>query len=390
MTPLAPPAVVLAAVLAAPGAAGVGGAGAPPPPIRVGLYGSFSLPNNGPSMRDGARLAAEAIDEAGGVLGRSIELVERDDAGDPGRGVRIVLELVDRERVAALLGPSLTVVASATSGAVNERRIPEIIAGATGNPVNEIIEAGAESYVFRFSLSDRIQSVMMVREAIEVRHRRRPALVHEATGYGEQGRDRLVEALRRRGVEPVYVGAIAADGGDAVAGVQAARRAGADVLLTYAVSGRAAQIVRALERIAWRVEIVGSWALSHEGFLSAAGPYAEGAIMPQTFIEGGAAGAEAARFLDRWRTRYGGAMWSASAAAQGYDALHLLARAFEQAGTTDGPRVKAALENLRKPYRGVTGQHWKPWSPVDHEGIKRGDVRMGAVRGGRIVALPPH
>ncbi len=84
-------------------------------------------------MRDGARLAAEAINEAGGVLGRSIELVERDDAGDPGRGVRIVLELADREGVVALLGPSLTVVASATSGAVNERRIPEIIAG-TSSP----------------------------------------------------------------------------------------------------------------------------------------------------------------------------------------------------------------------------------------------------------------
>ncbi len=341
-------------------------------------------------MREGVRLAAEAINEAGGVLGRRIVLAERDDGGDPEEGVRIVLELADRERVAALVGPSLTIVGDATSGVVNDRKLPEVIAGATGNAVNELIEAGAESYVFRFSLSDRIQAAMIAREAIEVLGHRRPAIVLESTRFGEQGRDRLLEAMRRRGVEPVYVGAVGPGGEDAVARVEAARAAGADVLLTYAPAGPTVKVVRALERIAWRVQVVGSWALSHEGFLRAAGPYSEGVIMPQTYIESAADGPQATRFLARWRAQKPMGIGSTSAAAQGYDALHLLALAFEQAGTTDGPRVKAALESLRRPYDGVTGRHWKPWSPIDHEGIKRGDVRMAVVRGGRILALPPR
>lgn len=376
---------------AAPAARAAGGAPADAAePIRIGLYGSFDVLNNGPAMRDGARLAAEAINEAGGVLGRRIAIVERDDGGDPAEGVRIVLELADRERVAALVGPSLTIVADATSPVVNERRIPEVIAGATGNAVNELIDAGDDSYVFRFSPSDRIQATMLAREAVEVRRRRRPAILHEDTAFGEQGRDRLVEALRRRGVEPVLVAAIAPDGRDVLSKLAVARAAGADALLTYALAGPSARIVRGLQRLGWRPDLLGSWALSQDGFLRAAGPWAEGAVMPQTFIVAGASGGDAARFLARWRSRLGPRLVSASAAAQGWDALHLLALAFEQAGSTDPRGVKAALESLRRPYDGVTGRHWKPWSAIDHEGIKRGDVRMGVVRAGQVVPLPPR
>ncbi len=382
-------AVALSATLLAQAGA-TGPRRGPADPVRVGLYGSFSLPNNGPAMRDGARIAADAINEAGGVLGRPLVLVEADDRGSPGEGLRAARDLVERKGVVALVGPSLTIVADATSSFVNERRVPEIVAGATGNAVNELLEAGEDSYVFRFSLADRIQAVMIVREAIEVRGRRRPAIVYETTRFGEQGRDRLLEALRRRGVEPARVVALAPNGDDAAACVEVARAAGADVLLTYAVSGPAARIVRALEGIRWRVDLIGSWALSHEGFLRSAGPFADGATMPQSFIDSEAAGEEAARFRARWRARFGTPIWAASAAAQGYDALHLLARAFEQAGATDGPSVKAALESLRRPYDGVTGRHWKPWSSTDHEGIKRGGVLMGVIRGGRVVALPPR
>src|SRR5690242_13709284 len=166
---------VLAVVLVSALAAGEGGPARPPAePIRVGVYGSFSMPNSGPPMRDGVRLAAEAINEAGGILGRPLVLVERDDRGDPAEGVRAVRELLDRDRVVALLGPNLTIVADETSPVVNERRVPEIVAGATGSAVNELLASGTESYVFRFSLSDRIQAAMIAREAIDVRRRQRP------------------------------------------------------------------------------------------------------------------------------------------------------------------------------------------------------------------------
>ena len=58
----------------------------------------------GLSMRDGIRLAAREINAAGGVLGRQIELVERDDEARPQRGAQVVQDLINRERIHAAPG----------------------------------------------------------------------------------------------------------------------------------------------------------------------------------------------------------------------------------------------------------------------------------------------
>jgi branched-chain amino acid transport system substrate-binding protein len=74
-------------------------------------------------------------------------------------------------------------------------------------------------------------------------------------------------------------------------------------------------------------------------------------------------------------------------AAQGYDSMELLALAMQQAGTTDGPKVKAALESLTQPYEGAIATFNKPYSATDHEAIHKQQVVMGTVEGGKVV--PP-
>jgi branched-chain amino acid transport system substrate-binding protein len=66
--------------------------------------------------------------------------------------------------------------------------------------------------------------------------------------------------------------------------------------------------------------------------------------------------------------------------------MHLLARAIAQAGSTEGPRIKAALEDLAGTYHGVTGVYAKPFSPTDHEAVKADRVIMGVVRNGVVTA----
>jgi branched-chain amino acid transport system substrate-binding protein len=67
--------------------------------------------------------------------------------------------------------------------------------------------------------------------------------------------------------------------------------------------------------------------------------------------------------------------------------MYLLKMAIEQAGTTEGPKVKAALEELSKPYDGITGSYTKPFTKTDHEAIKDDNVVMGIVKDGKVV--PP-
>ena len=69
-------------------------------PIKIGVSGPFTGGSSsmGVSMRDGVRLAAEEINKAGGVLGRQLQLVERDDEAKNERGVQIAQELINKVR----------------------------------------------------------------------------------------------------------------------------------------------------------------------------------------------------------------------------------------------------------------------------------------------------
>jgi branched-chain amino acid transport system substrate-binding protein len=117
-----------------------------------------------------------------------------------------------------------------------------------------------------------------------------------------------------------------------------------------------------------------------------AGKNGNGTTMPQTFIEKAAATPKQIKFVDDYHKKFNeNPITSAVSAAQGYDSMYLLKLAIEQAGTTDGPKVKAALENLNATYEGVTGTYTKPFSPTDHEAVKETNVRMGVIQEGNVL-----
>jgi len=83
--------------------------------IKIGVDGPFTGGSSsmGVSMRDGVRLAVSEINAAGGVLGRKLEVVERDDQAEKGRGVQIAQEFINKEKVVAAVGYINTGVALA-------------------------------------------------------------------------------------------------------------------------------------------------------------------------------------------------------------------------------------------------------------------------------------
>lgn len=95
-------------------------------PIKIGVDGPFTGGSSsmGVSMRDGVRLAAAEINKSGGVLGRQIELVERDDEAKNERGVQIAQELINKEKVVAVVGYINTGVALASQRFFQKRKSP--------------------------------------------------------------------------------------------------------------------------------------------------------------------------------------------------------------------------------------------------------------------------
>ncbi|BDG09154.1 ABC transporter substrate-binding protein [Anaeromyxobacter paludicola] len=358
--------------------------------VKIGVFSPFTggSAGMGLSMRNGVRLAADEINAKGGILGKKVVLVERDDEAKNEKGGQILQELINREHVAAILGPTNTGVGDASTRYAEQAKIPMIVNVSAGTRVNELFPQYPDNYVFRLAAGDVVQSDMIVKEALDARHFKKPALLCDDTNYGQNGRAKMEKALEKRGVKPVYVGKFKIKDTDMTPQLQEARAAGADVILAYGIGPELAAVANSMERIGWKTDLIGSWTLSMAAFINNAGQNGNGATMPQTFIEAGATSGKAKQFVDAYHKKFNESPISvAVAAAQGYDSLYLLKLAMEQAGSTDGPKVKAALENLKAPYDGVTGHYAPPFTPQDHEAVKEANVVMGVVKGGKVV--PP-
>src|ERR1700694_3771358 len=129
-------------------------------PIKIGISGPFtggSAPM-GVSMRDGAKLAVADINAKGGVLGRPLQVVERDDEAKNERGVQIAQELINKEKVVATVGYINTGVALASQRFYQEAKIPVMNNVATGSIITQQFPDQPDNYIFRNAANDSLQA----------------------------------------------------------------------------------------------------------------------------------------------------------------------------------------------------------------------------------------
>ncbi len=359
--------------------------------IKIGVTGPYTGGSSsmGVSMRDGVKLAVAEINKAGGVLGKQLQLVERDDEAKNERGVQIAQELINKEQVVATVGFINTGVALASQRFYQEAKIPVFNNVATGSIVTQQFKAPEfpDNYIFRNAAHDSIQAPMIVEEAITRRGFKKVAILSDSTNYGQLGREDLEKALAAKGVKAVAVEKFNIKDVDMTAQLLKAKEAGAEVVLTYGIGPELAQIANGMTKLGWKVPMIGSWTLSMANYIDNAGPGGEGARMPQTFIQEPNTIKRKA-FIDAYLKTFkpkNNRIDSPVSAAQGYDSIYLLAAAFKQAGTTDGIKVREALENLQTKVEGVVTVYDKPFTHDDHEAITANIPVFGEVKGSRVV-----
>ncbi|MDE3009719.1 MAG: ABC transporter substrate-binding protein [Pseudomonadota bacterium] len=360
-------------------------------PIKIGVSAPFTGGSSpmGLSMRDGVKLAVAEINKAGGLLGRQIQLVERDDEAKNERGVQVTQELINKEHVVATLGYANTGVALASTRFYQEAKIPVFDNIATGSSVTQqfLPPEFPDNYVFRNAAYDGIQAHMIVEEAVVRRKLTKVAILNDDTNYGMLGRGDLEKALAAKGVKPVAEEKFKIKDVDMTAQLLRAKEAGAEAILTYAIGPELAQVANGMKKLGWKVPMIGSWTLSMGNFIDNAGAESEGVRMPQTFIQEPNTPKRKA-FIEAYVKAYNppnGRIASPVSAAQGYDSILLLAAAIRQAGSTDGPAIRAALENLKEKVDGVVTVYEHPFSHDNHEAITANIPVIGEVRGGHVV-----
>ena len=359
--------------------------------IRIGVVAPLSSPASedmGKSIVGGARVFMQDINATGGLLGHKVELLIRDDQAKPETGVAVARELVEKEKVIAVVGFANTGVVMQAAKVTQAAKIPLIISGATGAVIARTFLPPAvnDSYVFRTSASDDLQSPAILNDAVKRRGFKRIALLHDDSPYGQSGRDSVQKELAKYQLEPAMVGAFKVGSGsdtDDLLGKLKASNAQAVVL--YGLATDAGEIVQRMDKLGIQLPVLGPWPLSQRSFLSKAGRSANGVRAAVTFVENDLSSTKGQFALSYRRLNETEHIPSAVAAAQTYDALRLLSLAISQAVSTEGSKVRQALENLQYPTTStVTARYSRPFTPNDHEAISQDMVVMTEIRNGKL------
>lgn len=368
--------------------------------IRIAITGPFSGGSApmGVSMRDGARLAIAEINASGGIsVGNKklkIETIERDDEGKNDRGALIAQEIAAMKNLSGVIGTVNTGVAMAGDRHLQQKGITKIITPAAGSAsMTQWSKAGVKDLsIFRFAAHDGIQAAMVVEEAIK-RNLTKVALLYDSSNYGISGRDDLLSQIEKQGNKLKVVATEKFNIGDKDMTAQLLRvkASGAQAILIWAVGPELAAVANGMPKNRVNVPLIGGWALSMSNFIDNAGANANGAMMPQTFIEEPIT-PRVKNFIDAYHKAYGVTrILSPVSAAQGYDAVLIFAAAVKQAQSTDTHKIKEALENLNEPVKGVINTWRRPyskWDPANvdtHEAFRREHTVMGVVKDGRVV-----
>lgn len=368
--------------------------------IKVAITGPFSGGSApmGASMRDGAKLAINEINAAGGIAvgGKKlkIEIIERDDEAKNDRGALIAQELSSMDDLSGVIGTVNTGVVLAGDKYFQEKGITKIITPAAGSAsMTQWSKAGVPDLsIFRFDANDGIQAAMVVEEAINLKFTK-VAIMNDSTNYGVSGRDDLLALIKAQGnkLEVVATEKFNIGDKDMTAQLLKAKTAGAQAILIWGIGPELAAIANDMDKIGLKVPLIGGWPLSMSNFVDNAGKNGNGALMPQTFIEEPIT-PRVKRFIDAYHAAYHvDRIPSPVSAAQGYDAVLLFAAAVEQARSTDTHKIKEALEDLKKPVKGVIATWVHPyskWNLADentHEAFRRSNTFMGMVKDGSVV-----
>ena len=336
----------------------------------------------GVAARHGFDLAIEDLNKAGGLLSKKVVGIVRDDTGQPPKSIQNMTELIDSEKVVAVVGPTNSGNALAWLHIPQQKKIPVIVPVATATDITKRYANDAQNFIFRVSMVDREQVALLLAYAVKSTKNQKIAFIADSTGFGQQGVKDLTEVLALHGQKPVAVEKFGPKDTDMTSQLAKIRDSGADTLVVYGLADANAQLLRSMEKINYMPTTLGTWGNMSTPLLNVAGKkLAEHIIFATSTAED--SNPRAVALAARVRERYP-QMPTFVAAAQSYDSVMMLANAIKAAGTTDGATVASTLENALPDTQGVIKLYRKPFSKTNHEGLTVEDFQLAKWQDGKV------
>ena len=351
--------------------------------IKVGAIFAVTGPASflgGPEARSAA-MAVARINREGGINGEQVELIVKDSAGSPEKAVSFAKQLIEEERVVAIIGPSTSGESMAVKKIAEDGRTVLISCAAA-----EVIVDPVARYVFKTPQKDSFAArkifAEMQRQSITT-----IAVASGNDGFGKAGKEQLEklapEFSIRLALSETY-DSKATDLSALVAKMKA--NPAIQAVVNWSVAPAQAIIAKNMRQANWRVPLFQSHGFGNIRYAEAAGAAAEGIIFPCGLLlvaESLPDEHPQKALLMQYKTEYETLHKEQASAFGGYayDALNMVAAAVRSAGT-DRARVRDAVEGLKN-FPGVGGVF--SFSPEDHNGLDIDSFAMMTVKDGRFI-----
>jgi len=345
--------------------------------IKIGLITALSgqSARAGEAITRGMVIAIDELNARGGVLGKKFELVRRDDEATPAKGVIAARELLFKEKVAVLFGGLDTPVSLAIVPIINESKIPFMGPWAAGTPITR--NGASPNFVFRVSAVDEIVDKAMLQYSQNTFKAKNCGMILVNNPWGESNEKGLTAALNAKGMKAAGIEKFEGNDVDVVPQLTRLKAAGADCLFLVGNVGPSAQVVKSLDRMGWKPPIVSHWGPAGGRFTELAGPSAPSVHFVQTYSFFGKQSPVGEKVLKALMMKYpdikgAGDVTPAVGVANAYDAMMLTALAIQNAGSTDGPKVREGFYKIGR-HEGLIKTYDKPFTPENHDAVNEND-----------------
>ena len=328
------------------------------------------------------QMLVDEVNAGGGIRGRKLQLVVKDTGGSPEKAISFARQLIDEEKVFAIIGPSTSGETMAVKNLAEEGKTILLSCAAA-----EVIVNPVAKHVFNTPQKDRY-AVVKIFQHMKKLGVTRIGLLSSNTGFGKAGKEQVEKLAPEHGIQIAVNEVYDKAATDLTAEVTKLKAANVQALVNWSIEPAQAIVIKNARQLGLKIPIFQSHGFGNIQYVKAAGAAAEGVIFPagRLLVAGALPDANPqkpvlAAYKKAYEARYSEEV--STFGGHAYDGFRILAKAIEQAGP-DREKVRAAIENL-KGFVGTAGVY--SFSPADHNGLDLGAFEMLTVKDKRFVVL---
>ncbi|MGX7243534.1 ABC transporter substrate-binding protein [Enterococcus quebecensis] len=338
---------------AAGGGASGGGNKAEGDTIKIGMNMELSgdVSAYGNAEKEGIKLAVEEINDAGGVLGKKIELIEKDNKSENGEATSVAANLTAKDKVVAVVGPATSGAAKATIPNMTKAAVPAITPSGTDDSIT-VVNDKVQEYIFRACFQDTFQGVILANFAQDNLKAKNVVII------GDNSSDYAIGLTKS--FKDTYKGKIAkeetftAGDKDFQAILTKIKDLDYDAIYIPGYYAEAGLIIKQAREMGINKPILGADGFGDEKLIEIAGAKnVSDVYYTGHFSEKAPATDKVKPFVEAFKKKYN--KQPSAFNALGYDSVYMLKQAMEDKDSADSKDIKEGLASL-KDFVGVTGK----------------------------------